>query len=520
MPAQETELSTSSKAKARIILVYLVLFFVCTMSFVGLNVFFVNSAIDDKYDAFNRQSNEAYQHLLQVTQSTNYLLDGFSALISGVGLTKYESVKQYANQVLNRVPHIYQIQVAQRVEKDQLQAFNTSREGGQDFSVKVLEDTAIIDATESERPYFYPITLVVDREGGSYSNLGIDIMSFPFLSPSVRLSAIKQNTVISEPFETFDEQTVFVMVQPAFFESDKEPDLYTFLLIKSDVLLNPALREEPYRMSIGVQELDSDLLRKEGETIDSLTWFLPRFNYERTFDIGAQHLTLRISHQMQWSEINLIILVTLWAAAILVLVSLMVMFRLHFKAELVKWEQSELLYEMANFDSLTHLANRRSFNESLNYAVNQAARRSSRIGLLFMDLDGFKSVNDHFGHEAGDEVLKLAANKISSCVREVDVIGRLGGDEFGVILNDLSNEQDGELTRSRILSAIESIHQVGDYPVNIGISIGLALYPQDAKSAEELLTLSDERMYQNKRARKSSSVVSFGAAPTAMRKPS
>lgn len=156
------------------------------------------------------------------------------------------------------------------------------------------------------------------------------------------------------------------------------------------------------------------------------------------------------------------------------------------------------LVELAEHDSLTGLYNRRRFHEELNRLIADASRRELQLGLLVIDLDGFKPINDGFGHQAGDEVLVTIAREVGEAVRRNEMFCRLGGDEFGVLVPDTDQEQLCELAR-RILEVIDGLRfDFGGREVTIGASIGIALFPHHAVEAEALVAAADQAMYRSK----------------------
>lgn len=152
-------------------------------------------------------------------------------------------------------------------------------------------------------------------------------------------------------------------------------------------------------------------------------------------------------------------------------------------------------WKRANYDLVTGLPNRRLFGDRLVQALKHAERSSSQIALLFIDLDRFKEVNDTFGHEAGDHLLQLVANRLRSCVREANTVARLGGDEFTVILQDLPDAGHVEIVAAKILKELATPFQVNNDTLHLSGSIGITLCPQDARSAEQLIKHADQAMY-------------------------
>lgn len=162
--------------------------------------------------------------------------------------------------------------------------------------------------------------------------------------------------------------------------------------------------------------------------------------------------------------------------------------------------------ENAHHDALTGLANRVLFMEILSQQVMLCERGNLELAVLYLDLDGFKSVNDECGHATGDELLQAAANRIKGAIRTTDLAARLGGDEFVVLLakSDIANAQAVAAKLVELISAPYQLHQV---TVHVSASIGVAMYPGSAKSANALLTRADEAMYRAKKSGKARYVI-------------
>lgn len=153
----------------------------------------------------------------------------------------------------------------------------------------------------------------------------------------------------------------------------------------------------------------------------------------------------------------------------------------------------------ASVDPLTGLMNRGSFDNALESALQRAANERTEVALLFLDLDGFKAVNDLRGHAAGDRLLKEVAGRIMGCMRDEDLLARYGGDEFVVALENMVDRQIVHSIAARIIGCLSGIFTVDGEQVRLSVSVGVAVYPEHAVSAAELLSRADASMYEAKR---------------------
>lgn len=158
--------------------------------------------------------------------------------------------------------------------------------------------------------------------------------------------------------------------------------------------------------------------------------------------------------------------------------------------------------KLAFFDSLTGLPNRDLCHNRLEHILMRAKRSQSLAAILFIDLDDFKAVNDTYGHNAGDSVLKETAARMSKRLRSDDTLARISGDEFIMILESLSNPKSVSSLAEELIAAIKPAFIIDGHEVYIGLSIGIAIYPSDAKTSDELINNADAAMYHAKGAGK------------------
>jgi len=164
-------------------------------------------------------------------------------------------------------------------------------------------------------------------------------------------------------------------------------------------------------------------------------------------------------------------------------------------------QAEESLKQLAHNDILTGLPNRILFYDRMEQAQAFARRHSKKFGLMFLDLDHFKEINDTLGHDMGDELLKMAADRLLDCVRATDTVARMGGDEFTVILTETKVPENVELVAGNILKALSEPFELNGKPHKIGSSIGISIYPDDGRDSETLVKHADLAMYNAKRQR-------------------
>ncbi|HSV52777.1 MAG TPA: EAL domain-containing protein [Burkholderiaceae bacterium] len=152
----------------------------------------------------------------------------------------------------------------------------------------------------------------------------------------------------------------------------------------------------------------------------------------------------------------------------------------------------------AEHDFLTGLPNRTLLNDRIGQAIALASRHNKRVAVLFLDLDGFKHVNDSLGHLIGDKLLQSVANRLVACVRSVDTVSRLGGDEFVVVLSELERSEDVAITARKLLKVVATAHSIDQQTLHTSTSIGVSVYPGDGRDAETLIKNADTAMYQAK----------------------
>ncbi|MFH0934004.1 MAG: GGDEF domain-containing protein, partial [Pseudomonadota bacterium] len=166
-------------------------------------------------------------------------------------------------------------------------------------------------------------------------------------------------------------------------------------------------------------------------------------------------------------------------------------------------KRQQILEVEANHDALTGLPNRRLLQDRLDQAITRSNRADRVLALCYLDLDGFKQVNDTLGHDAGDDVLRLVAARLGKALRREDTVARMGGDEFILLLEDLDSEESAMQFLNRVLKDIALPMSIYGNPAAVTASIGVTFYPRDSSTPEQLLKHADEAMLTAKREGKS-----------------
>ena len=172
----------------------------------------------------------------------------------------------------------------------------------------------------------------------------------------------------------------------------------------------------------------------------------------------------------------------------------------------IKNEESEILHK-ATHDFLTEIPNRSLFYDRLRQRISQANKHGEKFGILMMDMDGLKYINDNYGHRAGDAAIKEVAIRIKHTLREMDTVSRLGGDEFGIIVANMEDSTHLSALIQRIYAVISKPFAFEDHTIELKVSAGYSIFGEDSLELETLIEKADQSMYDEKRRRKGSGAV-------------
>ena len=219
------------------------------------------------------------------------------------------------------------------------------------------------------------------------------------------------------------------------------------------------------------------------------------FGFSQEHDVFEYLVEVSRKHEdLELDELFIVLMIA--SIALLVIIFR----RTHYlKNEIIRRQEVELeIHKLAFYDSLTGLANRDLCNDRLEHALAHAARLDSSVAVIFLDLDNFKEINDTFGHDYGDEMLRQVAYRLRVELRKEDTLARISGDEFFIILDSIHTPSSISVLADRLLQQLAQPFSLKGQDAYIGLSIGIAMYPDDASSAKELVKVADIAMYNAK----------------------
>ena len=164
----------------------------------------------------------------------------------------------------------------------------------------------------------------------------------------------------------------------------------------------------------------------------------------------------------------------------------------------IRKKAEETIRKMAYYDSLTGLPNRTLLKDRLVHIMAYARRQKTQFAVLFIDLDGFKKINDSLGHDYGDEVLKNVSQRMLDAVRDVDTVARFGGDEFIVVMESVKGLEEINFITQRVFDALMKTHLLADQKLQVSASIGISVFPDDGDTCDLLIKHADTAMYESK----------------------
>jgi len=498
------------KIRPKTIGLYLLLgasYFLLLLSFVAISI---SLDLRHERERFAETTHDIHRHLEALTSRSLIALQGFAALVQVEGHEDREKISAYVGYVRLNQPYIKALGIVREVPREALDAViaEQKRAGFADFQPRTFSFEGSREwRPVGDQPDFYLLTFVEPMQAESLDLLGLDLGATPVLREAMKKSLTTQGPVASKPFGLVQGDMGVMLIRPVQRTGEQ---LFALIICRMSSLFPVAIPDQD-SLSVGVhydgRATGHDtvwLIRRASEAQPRFASRLfPTLSATRPVGGPEQLFMLKIDKRLDWRIVNWDMLVSILAIGLMLLPLLLAYAKAHHRSELRRLDEGNKLFLMANFDALTGLPNRQLFLNRLEQALAVAQRQGLRLAVLYLDLDGFKNVNDYYGHAVGDKVLQWAARIFLRCVREMDTVARLGGDEFVILLQDVAGQASGEFVARKIKTAFLQHSSEGSKLLpSIGVSIGVAVYPDDGKSAMELLRAADQAMYLEKAASK------------------
>jgi len=487
----------------------------------GISGLIIHQDIHDARLKFAQHNSEIQSHISDRLLVAETALEGFSAFVSSMDEFDHDKASEFANNLLERYPYLYMFEVAEHVEGSNRLIYenklaSTIYEG---FYIRQFdyENTRQWIAAPLADSY-YPIIFQAPLYDDERNILGLDLNSSDFLLQAMEMSHQEKTPVATKPFNLAEHELGYVIhraINPSGMLSPKPltANRYALLALKYKKLFFDT-GKIPFYFSVNLTdnrfindkstELVIDLKPNQSEANPLEKILFPQLTFHKSLQnsVQSQPYILSVSWQLRWFDFNFLLISGVLVTALFLYKVSVNNARTYFKEKLKMMDKEGTLYYMANFDSLTGVANRYHFNEFLEMEILRAKRSKLRFSLLFIDINEFKPINDKYGHTVGDSVLLEVATKLSTHLREDELLARFGGDEFILVSNQSLTKDDGASLAGRLKDEFDSPIEIKRNLIQVSLSIGISTYPDDGENIEALISAADKRMYQDKTAGK------------------
>lgn len=481
--------------------------------------FVTNQSIEAVRGTFARHTESLIADLRDKLKANETVLAGFSSFLSAVEENDRASVQHYASMVLASYPHIYMLEVVREVRGRDRQEFERylQKSSGKPFAIRNFSyDSSRSWIIAPDKPVYRPIVLIWPDIPEARAVVGLDMDEVPHLREALLDARLRRATVSSTPFQLVEGDDGYVMfrhTERSASRSSAGPEygfagVLTALLVMRTADLLPAtpMPLTAYRLQFARagEPLEPPLhdvpAAPAAGSLESALFPLLRLE-SRDFS-DTQPMQLVVERQVRFNDLSGTGLALMTLCSLLLLFLLVAYLRGHYRNiayALALEAQTEYL---ALHDPLTGLPNRYLLEDRVQQALANWRRSGVGFTLLFLDLDGFKGVNDRYGHAAGDELLCALSARLTKAIRESDTAARYGGDEFIMLIPGAVTDDDVATVKRKIMTAATTPFEVDGATVAVEASVGISRCPQDGKDAKVLLRLADKGMYDvKKRAR-------------------
>jgi diguanylate cyclase (GGDEF)-like protein len=491
------------------VLVFLV-WTVVTLITLGLVYKFV---LHEAEVAFNQRVMQLHKSIELIAQDNESILEGFTAYLSSIEFADRESTSRYARQILARYPHIHALEVVLIVDRQDLAGFVARQKRSWFPQFKVKSFSYVADGhtarTIKKKSTYYPVIFIEPMTPKNKQLIGTDMDSVPFLSDALNQSKKLQSSVATTPFKFLDGSQGYIIFRPVPYSPSavrsKRKQAFALLEINAEAIykniafLMDNIEFRLYHASYLSDEPKGLLLHVPASSAPNFLEdrLFPKLTDKRKLNNQGQQFALRVDKQLGWSDLNIPLMITTGCISLL----LLAFFLLFVNSYLLRNEQrkksADHLLHMATHDALTGLPNRTLLEDRFNQACSRTQRSKQSFSTMFLDLNGFKKVNDTYGHEVGDLLLKALGALLRECIRNEDTLSRISGDEFVILLEDMSYENAAKVEQ-KIHDKLVRPVLIQNINLQVSLSLGIAVYPEDGTEIDEILRKADARMYEAK----------------------
>ncbi|AXE29890.1 sensor domain-containing diguanylate cyclase [Chromobacterium phragmitis] len=458
---------------------------------------------------FNSQLQQLTEQLKQRLLTNETILDSYATFSSVDHRGDGRQNHPFVSQLLRRYPQITSLARVERVPAGQAATYSHALQldYGLAYRLRGFDEKRPLPKQEA----YFPLTRAEPPSQANLRLVGRDIWQQPQLREALQENINSGRTALSRQLRLPPQgDPGYALLRSVDDHQNDQligllPQHFAMLFIRADSLL-PTDIALPPGMEINLRHRDDPLQPQSGISLrlgdahpGALEKLLfPRLETSQLLGGASQPLRLTLSWQQGWAQIGWFEWAVWLSLSLLLGLGLGLAGFSFVRSSDNRRQREQQLFHLANHDRLTGLANRNLFYDRLQHAITRLDRSGKRLGLLFLDLDRFKPVNDTYGHVVGDRVLQLIAARIRDVVRNEDTVARIGGDEFVILMEDIESNREADKVAARLKQAIQMPYQVDHHRVLVGVSIGIAYYPEDGLLIDELLAVADRKMYGNK----------------------
>lgn len=459
---------------------------------------------------FIRTSERAIAHITQNANTYDVALESFANFLAFSGDITDSEIRQYLQGIRKLYPDIYLFEISSRISRTQKDFFERSMraQGYPEFRIHGF-DYERREPVESlpARADYYPIRFVEPETPATRKLLGLDLAFGSDVLVETVLAALNTpRAIASRPFTLMEGGKGYVLYRPVALTqtqaNSRYPISFAMLVVRADTLLPDWLLTAPgYQVSLSyVSELAGSIEESliQAQPDESFKLILYSQRRQQALESESHPFTLTIERPVCVTDFNwLFILMFTCICGFFSRLACGYLDRER-KRRLRDQQERKQLYLKANYDPLTGLPNLNLLSDLTRQTQQQALRKGGLWGILYLDLNQFKSINDDYGHDVGDQLLNQVAERLQAVLRAEDTAARLHGDEFVILLPELADVASVTVVINKIHGAFTEPFQLAGDMKSLSCSVGYALYPEDGSELHTLLKSADERMYQQK----------------------